>query len=220
MSGWLRRTIIALVVVAGAILLWGCPPSAPRSSAPLPPPSPPPATASLNVPYEQQLAELWCWAASAVMVVKFLGRNTDQCEAAQLQLGQNCCNAGQPRNVCNHGDWPPFHQLGFLYSQTHSTALTLQQLMVEIGVRGRPVALSWEFTDLNGGRTGSGHMVVAIGYTTNGVDSSIEIYDPLCDAATPVDPAHPCGWRTIPYSDYVSGTGYLHWDDFYEIRSQ
>jgi hypothetical protein len=49
------------------------------------------------------------------------------------------------------------------------------------------------------------------------------VKSPLCDPEAPVDPEHPCGFRTIPYSDYdfgviQNGTTYLHWNDFYDVQ--
>jgi hypothetical protein len=114
----------------------------------------------------------------------------------------------------------------FHFLQTHNTALSFQHLRDEIGYEGRPVAMTWEYTDSNGHRNGRGHMMVVGGYTVNSSDSTIEIYDPLCPVVSPPvppDPAHPCGWKIIPYSEYGSGmlpngTEYVHWDDFYAIH--
>ena len=38
-------------------------------------------------------------------------------------------------------DWPPFADLGFEFCRTHNRALSFQDLMYEIGVKGRPVAV-------------------------------------------------------------------------------
>jgi hypothetical protein len=209
-------TPLALVALVGLACVVACddPPSAPS----------PPASASLAVVYEQQAGKYLCWAASAVMVVKTLQYNAVQCQVCELGAGEKaCCGPSVPPPDCDQPGWPPFCKLGFKHKRTTYAALTLDQLMQEIGVARRPVAASWEWTDENGGRSGAGHMFVVGGYDTAGAEPTLEIYDPLCDENPPPDPSRPCAYRLIPYSEYGSGvlannTAYLHWDDFHAIQ--
>ena len=53
-------------------------------------------------------------------------------------------------------------------------------------------------------------MMVATGYVTIEGTNYVSILDPWS----------PCNGdsRIITYAAYVSGSGYTHWDDFYEIK--
>jgi hypothetical protein len=183
-----------------------------------------PKSASLDIQFEEQLRDYWCWAASADMVVNTLKGSAVQCETAQLVYPkEDCCNPAGPSPGCDRTGWPPFYKLHFQSQRKHNKALTFQQLMGEIGIHGRPVAFSWEYTDTDNERTGLGHMMVAGGYEVKPDGNWVEVYDPLCDDATPVPPGRPCGYRLITYSQYDSGTmtnqtTYAHWDDFYGIK--
>jgi len=52
-------------------------------------------------------------------------------------------------------------------------------------------------------------MMVARGYVTLEGTNYVYITDPL--------PVNTGDLRIIPYAAYVSGSGYTHWDDFYDI---
>jgi len=225
---WILVTLAA-VLFAGLVYVWVGGTTPLKSVKMLTPPP----SASLNIPYEQQLADNWCWAACAVMAVKALGYTADQCDTARRPLGRppgSCCTTtGSVVTVvtaCDETGWPPFDELGFHSLHTTSTALTLAVLKSEIGIHHRPVAFAWEWTDSVGARTGSGHIMIAGGYSYDAPDDMIEVYNPLCpEYSNPAVPGHPCGWKQISYAEYVSGmldnqTEYLHWDDYYEIVHQ
>jgi len=57
-------------------------------------------------------------------------------------------------------------------------------------------------------------MMVAIGYTsltlTTGNFQFVEVNDPW--------PPNVGAHKVITYDAYVSGTGYTHWDDYYQIQ--
>jgi len=152
-----------------------------------------------------QEAKLWCWAASAQMVMDLFGTQVKQCEQANKRLGlTTCCNASMPR-ACNQAGWPEFTKYGFAATQqTTQAALTWGQLTAEIGCGRRPVAFSWRWTG------GGGHMMVAYGYvvTSEGV-REVVVHNP-----EPVGKGEPLN---IAYDAYVSAQNYTHWNDFYNI---
>ena len=53
-------------------------------------------------------------------------------------------------------------------------------------------------------------MMVANGYTTVEGENYVEMLDPW--------PPNVGDHRFITYSAYVSGPGYTHWDDYYDVE--
>jgi hypothetical protein len=163
----------------------------------------------LAVILRPQLTGMWCWAASAQMVMEYLGHNVQQCTQANNEFGaNNCCNSPTPSS-CISGGWPEFDRYGFTFKRTSSIALSWDQLRQELSdfesCGHRPVAFSWGWVG------GGGHMMVVIGYkTVNNVDY-VEINDPWA----PNVGDH----RFITYDFYVASAGdHTHWDDFYQIQ--
>lgn len=153
------------------------------------------------VPLRAQETSMWCWAASGEMCMDFLGTDVSQCDEANKRFGRtDCCtNPGG----CVIGGWPEFDKYNFTFSRTSNTALTWDQLKEQIYCKHKPVAYSWHWSG------GGGHMMVARGYVTlNGVDH-VYINDPWAPNVG--------DQRIITYAAYVSGSGYTHWDDFYDI---
>ncbi len=173
-----------------------------------------PATiSSLAVGLRPQETSMWCWAASGEMVMDFLGTNVTQCDEANKRFGRTDCPCSQCSNPiadppCVIGGWPEFDKYGFKFKRTSDTALTWAQLQEELAedtyCGKTPIAYSWHWTG------GGGHMMVARGYVTANNQNFVAILDPW----------GPCAGddRIITYAAYVSGGGYTHWDDFYEIR--
>lgn len=172
-----------------------------------------PLISSLPVTLHPQETSMWCWAGSGQMVMDFLGNNVAQCTQANNRFGRTDCPCTQCTNPvsnppCVSGGWPEFDKYGFTFKRTSDTALSWEKLRTELAnwkfCGKRPVAFSWHW---NGG---SGHMMVATGYVTVEGTNYVAILDPWA----------PCTGdsRIITYSAYVSGSGYTHWDDFYEIR--
>lgn len=169
-----------------------------------------PATEShLAVTLRPQQTNMWCWAASAQMVMEFLGVNVQQCTQANNEFGRNdCCNSPTPAG-CINGGWPEFDKYGFTFVRTSNTALTWNELRAEVanadGCGQRPFAFTWHWPG------GGGHMMVAIGYQTVGSVNYVEINDPW--------PPNVGDHRFITYDFYVASPGaHTHWDDFYQIR--
>lgn len=182
----------------------------------------PKASESLPVTLHPQETGMWCWAASAQMVMDYLGHNVSQCVQANNRFGRNdCCNidlcppptetpCNQPGgHPCACSGWPEFNKYDFDFKRTSNAPLNWDQLKKQISQESacgkKPFCFTWHW---NGG---GGHMMVAIGYTV--IDDSIRFVERN-------DPWAPCAGNHdfITYSAYVSGPGYTHWDDFYDIR--
>ena len=156
---------------------------------------------TLNVQLIGQKTNMWCWAASGEMTMKFLGHDVTQCAQANYRFGYtNCCNSPTP-SQCVQGGWPQFSHWGFSSQYTSwGTALSFTQLQQQIDA-GAPVPFSWGWTG------GGGHMMVAIGY--NSSTNMVYINNPW--------PVNQGVTKWISYSDYVSGSDHTHWRDYYNI---
>jgi hypothetical protein len=150
--------------------------------------------------YPQQTNQ-WCWAASGEMVMKYLGGMVSQCEQANQRFGRtDCCNSPTPA-ACINGGWPEFAKYGFTYNT--GGALSWTDLKAQIDVRRTPFAFSW------GWDGGGGHMMVVTGYKVINGQNWVSINDPWAP--------NEGSQRDILYTDYVDGTGYSHWTDYYNV---
>ncbi len=167
---------------------------------------PQPTVSTLNVPLIPQETSMWCWAASGEMCMDFLGYDISQCTEANNRFGfTDCCDNPTPQ-ACVQGGWPEFNKYGFTYSITNNAAISWNELVNQIDSKKAPVAFTWAWDG------GGGHMMVAIGYqvTDNGTQY-VKINDPW--------PPNVGKQKYITYSAYVSGSGYTHWDDYYNITN-
>ena len=161
---------------------------------------------TLPVTLRPQETDMWCWAASGEMCMDFLGTDVQQCDEANKEFGRSdCCHSPVP-NDCVNGGWPEFDKYGFTFSRTSNTALTFDQLKEQIYCRNKPVAFSWHWNN------GGGHMMVVRGYVTLEGTNWVYISDPWAPNVG--------DQRLITYAAYVSGPGYTHWDDFYDITKK
>lgn len=175
---------------------------------------------SLPVTLYPQETAMWCWAASSQMVMAYLGHNQSQCAQANNLLGRKDCPctlcAGgayqatqHPVPHCVQGGWPELHEYGFSYERTCNTALSWdelrQQLSTAENCRRTPVLFSWRY------KGGGGHMMVAKGYLTLDGKNYVSILDPYTPGLCMGEE------RLILYEDYVGGSEYRHWHDFYNI---
>ena len=168
---------------------------------------------SLPLGRRHQETNMWCWAASGEMVMDFLGTNVTQCDQANRRFGYNeCCNSPVP-SKCVMGGWPEFTKYGYQNARTSNTALTWEQIVDQIDPAPdssgnkkdpSPIAFSWKWSG------GGGHMMVAYGYAVVDGKRYVFIHDPW--------PPNVGVSKCIPYEEYVSGSNYTHWDDFYDIR--
>ena len=115
-----------------------------------------------------------CWAASAEMIMEFIGGvRVRQCVQADRPFyGSRCCD-GYGDLVrdpdCDSPNLPEFGRWGYIYKYQFQTPLNWIQLTNEIN-GGRPFAFSWTRTDPQTGLSlGISHMMVVIGYSDNGL---------------------------------------------------
>lgn len=148
-----------------------------------------------------QQTSMWCWAASGEMVMSYLGGMVSQCEQANQRFGRtDCCDSPTP-SACINGGWPEFGKYGFTYNV--GGALSWTALKEQIDSRRTPFAFSWKW-DGDGG-----HMMVVTGYKVINRQNWVSISDPW-------SPNYG-SQRDILYADYVDGTGYSHWYDYYNV---
>lgn len=160
--------------------------------------------ASQAVSLRGQETPVWCWAASGEMCMDFLGTDVSQCDEANKRFSRtDCCHSPRPAACVNTG-WPEFDKYGFTFDRTSNTPLTWDQLKEQIYCKHKPFAFSWHWSG------GGGHMMVVKGYAEVGGTNWVYYENPLPVGAG----AHE--FKTYP--DWVSGTGYTHWDDFYNIN--
>lgn len=146
----------------------------------------------------------WCWAASGQMVMEFLGHSVSQCTQVNNRLGRtDCCNSPLPSG-CNSTGWPEFDKYDFTYKTTSNAALSWEDVQEQIYCKKVPIAFSWHW---NGG---GGHMMVLIGYVTVSGVAYVTINDPWAPGVG--------DQRVITYAQYVSGSGYTHWNDYYDFK--
>lgn len=158
----------------------------------------------LPVSLYAQETNQWCWAASGQMVMSYLGYPVSQCAQANHASGRtDCCNSPTP-SACIFPGWPDLGFYGFSSSTTsYGSALSWSSLSNEIVNNRRPVPFSWAWTG------GGGHMMVAIGAKTVGTNNYVTMNDPWAP-----------GWggqSDLLYSAFVSGSGYSHMHDIYNI---
>ena len=158
-------------------------------------------TTILPVALIPQKTNMWCWAASAEMIMKYLGKDVSQCEQANYRFNQtDCCILPTP-SKCIQGGWPNFSHWGFnSNTTTWGTALSFAQLEAQF-VGNDPIGFSWGWTG------GGGHMMVARGIKKSA--QMVYINDPWSPNVGDT--------RWISYSDYVSGSNHVHWRDYYDI---
>ncbi|HYV95448.1 MAG TPA: papain-like cysteine protease family protein [Chitinophagales bacterium] len=161
---------------------------------------------SQNMVSTDQHQSNWCWAASGEMTMEFLGATIDQCDEANKEFGRtDCCNTPTP-SVCNDGGWPEFDKYGFKADHTTDAALSWDEVKRQIYCHKVPFCNTWHWSG------GGGHMMVISAYSViNGV-SYVYLRDPL--------PVGTGSSRWITYDAYVSGSGYTHWDDYYNIAKK
>lgn len=149
---------------------------------------------------------MWCWAASGQMAMEFLGHNVSQGVQANNEFGRTDCTNTPVPAACIQGGWPEFSKYSFSSSHTTDAALTWDQVREQIYCKGKPFAFTWHWSG-NGG-----HMMAAIGYNTVSGVNYVEVNDPW-----PPNVGTSGNASIKTYSAYVSGSGYTHWDDYYDV---
>jgi len=169
---------------------------------------PNPNRKELRTPLILQEQDLWCWAASGQMVMTAFKMSISQCNQANTYFNREDCCLNPDR--CDATGLPPFNQFGLETDSTECGALSWQDLKTEIGCRKKPFCVSWRDTDDPTLTDTAGHMMVVSGYKRQDGEDWVKVLDPADVRVT--EPA----W--ILYSEYVRGSGYEHWDDYYNIR--
>jgi len=199
------KTAPLLVASIASLMLIGCA-SKKRPSSDSAEVCTPPPEYSLPVTIRPQETYLWCWAASGEMIMDFLGTDVTQCDQANRRLGESdCCGQPAPSDCVKTG-WPEFDKYDFAYKNTSDAPRTWAQIKEEIYCKQKPLAFTWRWTG------GSGHMMVITGYRTVAGENYVTVLDPL-----PVNHGTP---KTMTYDTYVSGSGYTHWDDYYDVTKE
>jgi hypothetical protein len=158
----------------------------------------------LTVNLRRQQARQWCWAASAQMVMEYLGKVISQCDQVNKQLMRNDCCSDSIPDDCDLTGWPEFGEYGFDYHKTDEAALSWEEVKAQLAdnpCRFTPFAFSWKSYG------GGGHMMVATGYYIDPDTGkrTIEVNDPEQKIAR------------VTYEEYVGLNENTHWDDFYDI---
>jgi len=163
---------------------------------------------TLPVTLQLQEADNWCWAASGEMIMEYMGANIEQCDEANKRLGRSdCCNKPTP-GACDKTGWPEFDKYGFTSKHTSNAALSWKQVKTQLSCKKKPFAFTWKYEGTGG------HMMVATGYRTVDGINFVLGYDPLKEPLLPANKAY------IPYDEYVSGSYYTHWDDYYDVSKK
>ncbi|MDQ1353787.1 MAG: hypothetical protein QG657_4094 [Acidobacteriota bacterium] len=152
----------------------------------------------LPVPLYAQQTTKWCWAASAEMIMVYLGATVDvtQCTQANKRLARtDCCNNFLN---CVQGGLPEFNKYGF--NSAWATTLTFDQLKTEFQ-NGRPVGFIHQQNS-----DGYQHYMVVRGYSESG-GQFVCVNDPW-----PSNTNKTAGGaqRIITYAEWVGGAGYTN----------
>jgi hypothetical protein len=169
---------------------------------------------SLAVQLYPQETRMWCWAASAQMVMHYLGHDVEQCVQANNRFGRtDCCNIDTCPNpphthACVSGGWPEFDKYGFTSKHTTNAPLSWEDLTEQISTasycKKKPFCFTWHWVGTGG------HMMVAHGYQTINEVNYVSVRDPW----------PPCVGDSyiITYDYYVASPGHhTHWDDYYDV---
>jgi hypothetical protein len=160
----------------------------------------------LGVPSFHQQKELWCWAACAEMILRFMGVPRNQCDIVSGLLRKNCCN--DPVNVCDEGlDIEGVDQAFAsvrLAGQSLEGELPFDDVVSQInGNPSRPVVAGIKWAG------GGGHLVVISGWRRSDALRYVKVNDPFYSSGD------------IRYEDLVERYGpndtgrWMHtWTDF------
>jgi Papain-like cysteine protease AvrRpt2 len=131
----------------------------------------------IGVPQFHQYKEMWCWAACAEMVLRFLGGSLKQCDIAARLLRKDCCN-NDPTDACDEGldveqvD-QAFARVG-LAGQRFDSELSFDSIVSQISGRPkRPVVAGIKWAN------GGGHLVVISGWRRADAIRYVKVNDPF-----------------------------------------
>ena len=172
-----------------------------------PPFYPPVVPVILNVPLYGQQTPMWCWAASAQMVLQYIGITVEQCAEANHLFGLNTCCATPVPTECVRGGSPQLNYWGATFdATTKGTALSFAQLQAQID-ENMPVIFVWKWIPKGG------HVMVAAGYYELEETQLVFVNNPW--------PPNQGDFQVISYADYVQNPtpphAHTHGVDLYNI---
>lgn len=227
-----------LELLLSAFLLTGCQKLPTGVGGALPKTYPP--IGKVDITMRAQEESLWCWAASAQMVLEWADKqglplsplgSIRQCDQVTYYVAKypqlhvfvrNCCPSPSlaPLPDCNVTGLPDdsFKHATLKFTPMENNPLSPEQIKEEVS-NHRPIAFSWKYAPKY--CPPCGHMMVIVGYTQGPDSLTLAVYDP-----DPVsDPTHnkPGGTKTsVTYEDFVGKKpelgktpNYTHYRDYY-----
>jgi hypothetical protein len=205
------------------------------------------APMTLEMPREKQLASTWCWAAVSSMALNSFPMTLPEEPSTITQLTVVALNEGGMDSAARFNE-ATFRNLltrcrtpgncggsnvPFLYNAQATQVpagkvLTKAVFKYEIGVRKRPVIITWDYghSDPNAGTPSGMHLLIITGY--NPSTRKVRVFDPWpVDNGGADDPARRKRERWIPYKSYVDPVmdmgqpvTAIHTLDLYQLRRQ
>lgn len=163
-----------------------------------------------------------CWAATAEMIMEFIGGvRVRQCVQAGRPMHISLCcdeNWNLIRNLdCDSPNLPEFGRWGYDFSHRLRKPLDWNEITAEID-GGRPFAFSWTRTDpMTGVSLGTSHMMVVVGYNEGNGEKALLCLNPRSFALP--------DYVVVPLADYSGQSSasapagrYIHEHDYFLIR--
>ena len=153
----------------------------------------------LTIDRIKQVNSRACWAASAKMVMGFLGRHVEQCEIVDKVYSPagvlTCCGQEKENGACRKGGWPEFAFDAYGYkSEKLSVSTSLEWNIVENEIcQARPIVYAELFTQY------MGHSSVISGFRKDFNDETVVyIYDHDPDR---IYEEEPTDFKEIPFEE-------------------
>lgn len=172
--------------------------------------------------FQEQEADRWCWAATALMIMAFHGQpqwlQCIQADDAHPQaddahperpIPHSCCDErANERPLCNRTGWPQFGHYGFTSERTADyVPLTFSEVVEQID-NHLPIAVALQWS------TGGGHMGAVVGYQ---IDDKNQPWVLL------IDPDGFHGAVLLRYEIVFGVTSdgpYKYWRSYYNIKKR
>jgi hypothetical protein len=161
---------------------------------------------NLEVEVIGQETGMWCWAASAEMIMKFHGKEVKQSVQANNEFGRDDCDKIRrcpnpvKKHPCVKGGTPEFEKYGFKSFFIPAPELGWEQVKEQI-VKKRPFIFRWAWTG------GGAHLMVATGFAEVNGKRYVRMIDPL----------PPCQGEDqfITYEHFLNSPGKHMWGGFF-----
>ena len=169
---------------------------------------------ALGVPaitYDSQQTDSWCWAASAEMILKYLGvrppPSTAQCDQAtnDLGAGHDCCDNRYMKSIgCTLPGYPNWGRFGLTAHSYPKVPLPWDTIRTEISRWHRPLLGSEKVIGMDD------HAFVVYGFAANGGSPVLYVTDPY-----PKRGPH----TILAYGEYVRQRDKYLRDDFHLVKA-